>query len=127
MKAGILFFLLLFFSSLYLKGQENPKDSDEYSNKELWEFFDNYNKENRKYRIGPEEIPKIIDPYNEKHQIFESYSDSLLTRQYPGASRYYAKRGLSGSSYEKSFILEPGDSAEFYLIIKDPLRNTVTK
>jgi hypothetical protein len=40
---------------------------------------------------------------------------------YPGAPRFYSKRRMTPSPYEKSFIIKPDQSVKYYLIVKDPV------
>ena len=43
------------------------------------------------------------------------------TEVYPGAPRFYSKRRIMPSPYEKSFIIKPDRSVKYYLIVKDPV------
>lgn len=76
-------------------------------------------------------IPKL-NPFRNQEQLraekdFREY-DSLVARLYPGANRYYGRKSyLQEFTYKKSFIFEPGSDGRQFLIIKDPIRNTVRK
>lgn len=53
------------------------------------------------------------------------YPDLKIAEEYPGSSRFYAKRPyLNFYAYEKSFIIKPDTTVKYYLIIKDPFHQT---
>lgn len=121
MKTIILVLSALLSCSLLMKGQDitekkNPADSVEFQ-----DLLKKFNDRNAELKVFPEQKNRdLISEYLKKFN-----KDSSLTEQYPGASRYYAKRPVY-SPYGK-FIIEPDTSVKYYLIIIDPLRNTVTK
>jgi len=48
--------------------------------------------------------------------------------EYPGASRFYQNKIIiNPETYGKYFIKKPDTSNKYYLIIRDPLRHTITK
>jgi len=76
---------------------------------------------NRKYLPGNERMNRNLPGIRE-------FENQQFDRQFPGASRYYARRPyLYNNPGAGNFIRRPDSSVKYYLIIKDPLRNTVTK
>ncbi len=56
------------------------------------------------------------------------FEDHMSERQFPGSSRFYARRPyLYSNPGSGDFIRKPDSSVKYYLIIMDPLRHTVTK
>lgn len=136
MKMINLFFIILLILPAYVTGQDNPDKpgcNDSGRNKI------SHGNIIGDLRIDPD---NIIDP--------GFFSDSILTRKsgkdyddlikrfpdrrlyprfrivenlevYPGAPRFYSKRRMMPSPYEKSFIIKPDRPAKYYLIVKDPV------
>lgn len=69
-------------------------------------------------------IPEFM-PGGEYRVITEMLSDTTFN-QFPGSSRYYAKRPELIPS-DKHFIMNPDTSSKYFLIIKDPLTNKITR
>lgn len=120
MKTTILVLSALLFTSLLLAQDktEKPKPGDSIAFPDLLKKF---NDKEQELKVFPEQ--KNRDLLTEYLRKFDT--DPTLTEQYPGASRYYAKRPVF-APYGK-FIIEPDTSVKYYLIIKDPLRNTITQ
>ena len=58
----------------------------------------------------------------------QRYRDYAGAEEYPGSFRFYSViPRLNISPYTKSFIREPDKSKKYYLIIKDPVRHTITR
>jgi hypothetical protein len=56
------------------------------------------------------------------------YSDFIGAEEFPGASKYFAKRpNLISSPYAKSFIIKPDTTVKQYLIIIDHILQTTRK
>ncbi|HLN56195.1 MAG TPA: hypothetical protein VK207_09395 [Bacteroidales bacterium] len=127
MKTIIFFVFSLFLIPVAATAQKNPEYKS--NEKELRDLFEKYNSQDTLFRLVPElKIPSIPELFNKKYALKVPDEYSTLTQQYPGASRYYAKSKVAGDTFhEKSFVKEPDTTAKYYLIIKDPLRNTVTK
>lgn len=119
MKTIILFVISILCSASILQSQV-PEKKDTLSS-EMQELLKKFKHGDREFRLVPNE--KNRDMINEFNKRFNN--DSTLTEHYPGASRYYAKRPVYAPY--GNFILEPDTSVKYYLIIKDPLRNTVRK
>ena len=119
MKTIILFVISILVSTSLINSQV-PEKNDTL-NKELQELQKKFNHEGREFRLVPNQ--KDRDMISEFDKRFNN--DSTLTEQYPGASRYFAKRPTFAPY--GNFILEPDTSVKYFLIIKDPLRNTVRK
>jgi hypothetical protein len=64
---------------------------------------------------------------NELNSLLKHYREDSLNRTFPGSSRYYAKRPLNESGYYDHFVKSPDTSAKYYLIIKNPLTNKITR
>ena len=56
-----------------------------------------------------------------------NYSAHVI-EEYPGSSKFYAKRGF-GKNYifEKSFIKKPDTTVKYYLIIEDPISHRIIR
>lgn len=121
MKTIILILSAFLFSSLFLEAQDITQKKSFWDSTEFRDLIKKFNDKNQDLKVFPEQ--KNRDLFSEYLKRFNS--DSALTEQYPGASRYYAKRPVF-SPYGK-FIVEPDTSVKYYLIIKDPLRNTVSR
>jgi hypothetical protein len=72
-----------------------------------------------------QDIPEYSQ--NELNSLLKIYREDSARRMFPGSSRYYAKRPLNESNYYDHFVKSPDASAKYYLIIKDPLTNKITK
>lgn len=120
MKTIILVLSALLFS-LLLNGQENIEKKYTWDSIEFHELLKKFNDKEQELKVSPEQ--KNRDLLTEYLRKFDT--DPTLTEQYPGASRYYAKRPVF-APYGK-FIIEPDTSVKYYLIIKDPLRNIITQ
>lgn len=90
-------------------------------------------KQNDQYGISLDRniIPEL-KPYSRRYQERpeKDYSiyDSIVAERYPGAERYYGRKSyLESFTYRKSFVLEPDPANKQFLIIKDPIRNTVRR
>lgn len=121
MKTTILVLSALLSTSLFLQAQDlneklTPGDSIEFQ-----DLLKKFSDKDLELKVFPES--KNRDLLSEYIKKFDT--DSELKEQYPGASRYYAKRPVF-SSYG-NFIAEPDTTVKYYLIIKDPLRNTVSR
>ncbi|HEX2926770.1 MAG TPA: hypothetical protein VHP38_11040 [Ruminiclostridium sp.] len=111
MKNCIVLSLLLLIFSVAAKGQQNNT------------FRDKENPGSNKSEIRTDTIRKsypLIIP-----REFRAVTDTLSIDHFPGSSRYYAKH--PGFVPDPAFVKEPDKSAKYYLIIKDPLTNTVTR
>lgn len=126
MKTIILFVFSFFLIPVAATAQKNPEYKS--NEKELRDLFEKYNRQDTSFRLVPElKIPSTPD-FSQNYDLKAPDEYSALTQQYPGASRYYAKSKIYGDPFhEKSFVKEPDTTAKYYLIIKDPLRNTVTR
>lgn len=127
MKTIILFVFSLILISAAARSQHNP---DYKSNeKELRDLFEKYYRQDTGLRPAPEmKIPSNPELFDRQFALRAPDEDSILTRQYPGASKYYAKSKIYADPFhEKSFVIKPDTSAKYYLIIMDPLRNIITK
>jgi hypothetical protein len=119
MKTIILFVISILVTTSILQSQV-PERKDTL-NQEMQELLKKFKQGDREFRLVPNE--KYRDMISEFNKRFNN--DSMLTEHYPGASRYFAKR--PGYAPYGNFILEPDTSVKYYLIIKDPLRNTFRK
>lgn len=127
MKTIIFFVFPLLLIPAVAESQQNP--DYKINEKELRELFEKYNRQDTGFRPVPEmKIPSDPELSDRQFALKTPDEDSILTQQYPGASRYYARSRIYGDPFhEKSFVMKPDTSVKYYLIIKDPLRNTVTK
>lgn len=121
MKTIILVLSALLSTSLLLEAQDlneklNPGDSIEFQ-----DLIKKFNDKNLELKVFPGN--KNRDLLSEYIKKFDT--DSELKEQYPGASRYYAK--IPVFSPYGNFIIEPDTTVKYFLIIKDPLRNTVSR
>lgn len=78
------------------------------------------------------EIDRKFLPGNERifRQIpgMQEFDNQQPGSEFPGSSRFYARRPyLHINPGSRNFIMKPDSSVKYYLIIKDPLRHTVTK
>ncbi len=141
MKMNHLIPVVLFIFSFPLTGQ-NGQNCPGY-------------KEPKKIEIIPGGIPSIDMDYNiinaealndsvyppacesGKDSIFNyppeirSFRDLTIAEArefYPGAHRFYSKRRMMPSPYEKSFVIKhrPDPRSKYYLIIKDPITHRRT-
>jgi hypothetical protein len=56
------------------------------------------------------------------------FSDFVVVEEFPGASRFYGYPFVKiPDTNGKLIIKKPDMTSKYYLIIKDPLRNTITK
>ena len=56
------------------------------------------------------------------------FDNIVIAEEFPGSSRYYGNPfNIMPDPYGKLRIIKPDKSAKYYLIIKDPIRNTITK
>lgn len=122
MKTIILIVSALLSSSVILNGQDLKKQENPPVDRELQDLLEKFDHKKGEFKaIVPDlKKPDLLDEFNKRFN-----PDSTLTEQFPGASRYYAKRPVL-APYGK-FIIEPDTSVKYYLIIVDPLRHTVTK
>jgi hypothetical protein len=118
------FVVFMIFTYSYVSGQKSYRQDQ--LKKDTVNFHYKKNQRGISQQYG---IPEIKS-YRKQDQLrterdFREY-DSLVAEQYPGADRYYGRKGyLQEFTYRKSFIFEPGNKG--FLIIKDPIRNTIRK
>jgi hypothetical protein len=62
----------------------------------------------------------------ESPEIRDSY-DKMFAEKFPGSDRFYAKRGMPMGPADRFFIYKPDKGSKYYLIIKDPVTNKITK
>lgn len=78
---------------------------------------------------------QIINPKEVPPDLKKQFPDSMMMKvtpdvryQFPGSSRFYRKWPQTKTlPYERSFFVRPDTTVKYYLIIKDPLTNKVTK
>jgi len=127
MKIFAAILILAFISSVEIYGQvEGPgkqfkiQKSDSLFIKPLFEY------PNKRFDSGSGKIIKPGSDFVPKHFRIDSaglknYYDRLLAERFPGAERFYAKRGYPIYPYEKSFVKKPDTATRYYLIITDPI------
>jgi hypothetical protein len=60
--------------------------------------------------------------------IMRKFDDIVIAEELPGWSRYYDNHFIiKPDTNGKLRILKPDNSVKYYLIIKDPIRNTITR
>ena len=136
---------LLMFSFLFITGSLlGQKNKLNYIDSDIRkQFFPITNPNSSRFRKPDLNSPKKFDSptlrnldrfklYKDsssiKYDTVRLYSDFVVVEEFPGASRFYAKRpNLISSPYEKSFIIKPDTTVKHYLIIKDPVLHTIRK
>jgi hypothetical protein len=121
------FVVFMIFTYSYVSGQKS------YRQEQLGKDTVNFHFKKNQRGISRDQygIPEIKS-YRRQDQLrtdrdFRKY-DSLVAEQYPGANRYYGRKSyLQEFTYKKSFIVDPGSDGRQFLIIKDPIRNTLRK
>jgi hypothetical protein len=71
-----------------------------------------------------QQIPEFI-PKGE-YKVFTDQFPDTTYNPFPGSSRYYAQRPELVPSYSH-FIVKPDTSSKYFLIIKNPLTNKISK
>ena len=121
------FVVFMIFTYSYVSGQKSYRREQFKKDTVKIPIQDN----NRGISHNRNSFPEL-DPFRKQEQLraekdFREY-DSLVAEQYPGANRYYGRKSyLQEFTYKKSFIVDPGSDGRQFLIIKDPIRNTVRK
>jgi hypothetical protein len=137
--------ILLMFSFIFITGSLfGQKDKHNYIDSDIRkQFFPITNPNSPRLRKPDLNLPnkfegptlKDLDRFTLyqdsstiRYDTVSLYSDFVVVEDFPGASRFYAKRPYFISSpYERSFILKPDTTVKHYLIIKDPVLHTIRK
>lgn len=119
MKTVILI-LVMILPGFFATGQDSGKNKSREKIQDLPEKFQQESDEFKQMPSSKFNYRDLLDEFNRQFN-----KDSSLTDQFPGADRYYAKRPVLAPY--GGFIAEPDTSVKLYLIIVDPLRNTIRK
>ena len=137
--------ILLMFSFIFITGSLfGQKDKHNYIDSDIRkQFFPIEKSISPQFKKPDFKLPKKFDSstirnldrfrlYQDsssiKYDTASLSSDFVVVEEFPGSSRFYAKKpNLNSSPFEKSFITKPDTTVKYYLIIKDPTRHTDTK
>jgi hypothetical protein len=136
--------ILLMFSFIFITGSLfGQKDTIIYIDSDNKHFFPITNPNSPRFKKPSLKSPnKPYSPTMRNLDRFELYQDSSsikydtirlsteysVSKKFPGASRFYAKRpDLVSSHNEKSFIIKPDTTIKYYLIIMDPVLHAIRR
>ena len=137
--------ILLMFSFIFIAGSVfGQKDKINFIDSDIRkQFFPITNPDRSRLRRPDLNSPKKIDRqtlrnldrfilYQDsssiKYDTLRLSSEYTVAEEFPGASRFYAKRPYLISSHnEKSFVIKPDTTIKHYLIIMDPILHAIRK
>jgi hypothetical protein len=141
MKTSIFLIFIYFFLTNEIIGQTKKFNYIDSEIKRIYPSSDNRFKNSRinshLYLKRLSDFPCLIDTGNflidsigliRYHKKLNRYHSNKTSELFPGSSKYYAiNPSILSSPYSTFFITKPDTSVKHFLIVQDPLKNTVTK